>query len=483
MEGSTLGSRCPPVAGASRSRFFLHARLLAAGLLALAIPGTASGGDWPLWLGPEQDGTSREVGWLKEWPEEGPPRLFEKSIGVGYSGIAVAGGHAILFHRGRDELLLESLQPSSGDVRWRFAYPTDYRDRYGYNGGPRCMPVVDVALDASRVLALGPKGILHAVALETGKVLWRRDLQGEFRVEQNFFGVGAAPVVEGALVFVHLGGAELGTGRAFALETSTGKVAWQSRTDGGSYAAPRVARVGGVCHLLIFHRGGLSSLDPASGRERWKFPWRSRTFESVHAATPVVVGDLVFCSSSYRTGSFVLRLEGEEKDLVWQDDLASREKAMANHWCTSIHVGGFLYGFSGRHESEATLTCVELETGKVFWRWRSHLGRGSLLYADGHFLALGERGDLSLLRLSPKGYRELGRVSGVLGWPAWTPPTLAHGRLYLRDERRLVCLDLNPPGGNGRVRTSQRRPSPAGGHRPPGPLDASSVGFARGSGL
>ena len=80
----------------------------------------------------------------------------------------------------------------------------------------------------------------------------------------------------------------------------------------------------------------------------------------------------------------------------------------------------------------------------VRWRWASYLGRGSLLWADGHAIALGERGDLALLRLGPEGHEELRHVQGALDWPSWTPPSLSDGILYLRDERRLVALDLRP---------------------------------------
>lgn len=411
-------------------------------LLLLTVTSVLPADDWPGWLGPHGDGTSRETGWLKDWPEDGPPRLFEKPIGEGYSGITVAKGHLLLFHRQGGELLLDSLDPGGGSRRWRFAYETDYRDRYGYNGGPRCAPLVTEGAKGPLAIILGPKGVLHALDLSGGSKVYRRDLKKEHDIPDNFFGVGATPLVRDDHLFVHLGGTETGSGTAFCLETATGRTRWKSPTDGGSYAAPTFTRIGDTEHLFVFHRGGLSSLDPASGRERWKFPWRSRRHESVNAATPLVVDDIVFGSASYGTGGFALRVRETKCEVLWKDDPTSREKSLATHWGTAHSIDGHLYGFSGRHESGTTLNCVELETGKVRWRWHSPFGRGSMVYSDGHFLALGERGDLALLRLTPREWTVVKRVPGVLQWPAWTVPTLSGGRLYLRDEHRLIALDL-----------------------------------------
>lgn len=354
----------------------------------------------------------------------------------------MALNHLILFHRVSDDEVVESLDPLTGKGRWRFAEPTGYSDRYGYSGGPRAQPIVHREGDTAWVYVLGPKGVLRALALDTGKKIWSRDLETELKLETNFFGVGAAPLLDGERLYVNLGGTDMGTGLTLALDKKSGKIDWKTPTDGGAYAVARTAEIEGARQLFIFHRGGLSCLDPKDGLERWKFPWRSRTYESVNAATPLVHGDLLFFSATYGTGGVCLRVKKDSYETVWKDDLNAREKSLETHWSTANLVDGFLYGFSGRHETGCDLRCVELKTGKVLWKWESYLGRGSMLYSDGHFIALGERGDLALLKLSPGGHQELVRVRGVLTYPAWTPPTLAGGLLYLRDEHRLICMDL-----------------------------------------
>ena len=411
----------------------------------LCVCGLGSGeaADWPLWLGPNQDATFDEKGWLKNWPETGPPRLFEIEAGEGYTSVVVAEGNLILFHRVGGQMHVDNLDPLTGKRKWRYSYPTDYLDRYQYSGGPRCCPQIDLTERPRRIFTLGPQGVLHALDLTTGKKLWRRDLLKEFGLENSFFGVGAAPALHGGRLFVNLGGTEFAnSGLTIALDKKDGRTAWTHRTAGGAYAAARVARVAGVDQLFIFHRGGMACFDPQSGRRKWDFPWHSRIYESVNASTPVIVDDVLFFSATYGTGAVALRVKESSYELLWQDELRSRNRILDSHWSTVIHVDGYLYGFAGRHEPEGSLRCVELKTGKVLWRWRSYLGRGTMLYSDGHFIAQGERGDLVLLQLSPKGYKELRRLRRVLKWPAWAVPTVANGLLYLRDEEKLLCMDL-----------------------------------------
>lgn len=452
-------------------------------LAALALESsTAFCEGWGEWLGPRGDGTSSEKGWLKTWPAEGPPRLFEQAIGEGYSALSVVDGRLLLFHRKGDRLILESLDAFTGRPQWQHERPTAYVDRYGYNGGPRAQPVVarvsenaagdpqpgdgpapgadEGAGEPHRsvplVFALGPEGVLSAHALSDGKEVWAHDLEGEFELERFFFGAGPSPLVDRGVLYLNLGGTEVDSGMTFAIDAATGKVRWKTKSGGGAYATARLAEIGGRRHLFIFHRTGLSSLDPATGEERWMFPWVSRSFESVNAATPIVRDDLVFFSATYNTGGVALKVKSDGYDVLWKDDLLQREKRLDTHWSTALLLEDHLYGFAGRHEQGSDLRCVDVKTGRVVWKWAEYLGRGSMIHADGLAITLGERGDLALLKLTPAGHEEVGRVKRLLSYPAWTPPTLADGVLYLRDERKLVALDLRVP------RSSQdgRAPSP-----------------------
>ncbi len=436
-----------------------------AAIVGTALPSRVSATDWALWLGPRQDATFDETGWLKDWPETGPPELFRIPGGEGYSSVIVVGEHLIFFHRVRGQMHVDDLDPETGDRRWRFSYDTDYVDAWGYSGGPRCCPQVDVTAEKKLVYTLGPNGILHAIELESGRKAWRRDLLGEYSLTQNFFGVGAAPALHGGRLYVNLGGTMGVSGLTLALEARTGETVWKEKTAGGSYAAARVVPVAGVDRLFVFHRGGMACFDPVAGRRKWDFPWRSRKHESVNASTPLVVGDKLLFSATYGTGAVALRLRADDYDVLWKDDLLSREKILDSHWSTIVCVDDHVYGFAGRHEGQAQLHCVELATGRVKWRWRSPLGRGTFIYGDGHFIALGERGQLYLLRLTPEGHKIVAEVPDVLDWPAWAVPTFSGGRLYVRDERKLIAFDLRTKRGEAKPSRSERESGTDGGQR------------------
>ena len=152
--------------------------------------------------------------------------------------------------------------------------------------------------------------------------------------------------------------------------------------------------------------------------------------------TPVVVDDYVFLSAAYRTGAVLLKLSPGGLEVVWKDP-----KAMNSHWATSIHHEGYLYGMNGRHERSARFRCIDFMSGQVLWTAKQSLGRAVFILAEGKLIALGERGILALIEASPESYRERARVQ-VLKYPCWTPPVLSHGLLYVRNETRLLCLDL-----------------------------------------
>jgi outer membrane protein assembly factor BamB len=396
----------------------------------VALLAVLAGEDWPSFLGPRQDGTSLETGVTAAWPAGGPARLWSRPVGNAYSAPVVARGRLVVFHRMRDTEVVDCLDAATGAPIWSYSYPTRYEDRYGYNNGPRSSPTIA----GEHVYTYGAEGVLTCLDFATGRLVWQRQANRDFGVPQGFFGAGTAPVVEGSLLLVNVGGPE--AAGVVAFDARDGKTAWKASNDGASYSTPVVRTVGGRRLAIFFTAAGLLVLDPATGAEQYRFPFRSRSYESVNAASPVVVGDVVFLSATYNTGAVALRLGAKGLETLWQ----SRD-AMQNHWATSIHVGGYLYGVDGRHEEGANFRCVELATGRVRWSEERGLGRATFVLAEGHLIALGERGHLALIELNPDRYIEKSRVK-LLDYPCWTPPVLAGGRLYLRSERQLVCLDL-----------------------------------------
>jgi outer membrane protein assembly factor BamB len=449
--------------------------------------------DWPQFLGPTANGISTETGLLDRWPTNGPPLVWEKVVGTGYSAPSVRGDLLVLHHRVRDEEIVEAFEAGTGKSRWRYEYPSGFQDPYGYNNGPRCAPV----LSSNLCYTFGAEGKLLCLELATGKKVWERDTGKDWNVPDAFFGVGSTPILEGELLIIMVGGQPNSGVVAFDAKTgktvweSVGQKSWQGQSMIGwpgerqvnwatwwkqaSYATPVAATIHHKRHVFCLMRQGLVSLDPKTGTVNFSRWFQSMLNDSVNAMDPVVVDDLVFFSAAYyRVGSVLLRVKADGKSFeeVWRSPRELRETdpktgalvppVLELHWNTPIYHDGYLYAFSGRNEPDAHFRCVELKTGKLMWdrdeSWPGHpppsmkaqpkvYGRGSAILADGKLIVLGEGGLLGLFKVNPKQPEEISRWQvPELYFPCWAAPILANKRLYLRSGQhgacRLVCFNL-----------------------------------------
>ena len=309
-------------------------RLAGVGAVLLLVAGTTLGAqDWPHFLGPERDGHYSGPPLDRDWPGGAPRELWRRPVGEGFAGPVVSGGRLLLFHRLRDREVLEALDAETGDSIWRYDYPSNYRDDFGFDEGPRSAPVVA----GDRVYTFGAQGQLHAVDLETGNGVWRVDTRDRFRFRKAFFGAAGSPLVEGGRVIANVGGPNAGI---VAFDADSGEVLWTVAGEEASYSSPVAATFDGVRHALFFTRDNFVSLDPASGRERFRRSWRARIRASVNAATPLVTDDLVFVSAQYGTGAGLFRVAGSGLDELWRSN-----DVMSNHYATSVHRDGYLYGY------------------------------------------------------------------------------------------------------------------------------------------
>lgn len=449
-----------------RSAFLVVACWMLAGLAALAAENV--GEDWPQFLGPRANGTSLETGLLEKWPKEGPPMLWEKAIGSGYSAPSVRENLLILHHRLRDEEIVQAMDAVTGREIWKYAYPSMYIDPYGYNNGPRCTPL----LTSNRCYTFGAEGKLLCLDLATGKRVWQRDTAKDWVIPPAFFGVGSTPILEQNLLLVMVGG-QPNSGMV-AFDPESGKTVWESvgaknwegvpmtgwpgeRTvrwekweKQASYSTPVAATVNGQRQIFCLMRQGLVSLDPKSGEVHSSFWFRAQVPESVNAANPVVIDDTVLLSAAYyRIGSVLLKPSPDNKSFtqLW------RSPVLEIHWNTPIYRDGYLYAFSGRNEPDAHFRCVELKTGKLMWdrdeKWPGHAprsltyGRGSAILAEEKLIVLGETGILGLFKATPEKDEEISRFQvPSLNYPCWAGPILSRKKLYLRSEKQLVCYRL-----------------------------------------
>lgn len=414
--------------------------------------------DWPAFMGSRGDGRSTETGLPSEFPQGGLPVRWQVETGEGYSMPTIAAGRVFLFDRRGDSARLTALGRDDGRELWHTDYPTDYEDYYGYSNGPRTAPLVD----GDRVYTFGVEGRLRCQSVDDGKLQWEIDTAKRFGVVQNFFGAGSSPVIESDLLIVPIGGSPPGSPKIHtgevkgngsgivAFDKLTGEVRYSASDQLASYATPVLTDVGGRRWGFHFARGGLIGFHPETGAVDFEFPWRSEILESVNAASPVVVGDTVFVSETYGPGSALLKVRAGGYEVVWKDEPGSRKQALAVHWNTPVHHDGYLYASSGRNSGDAELRAVELATGEVGWK-KPGLARSTLLLVDGHLVVLTEYGRVLLIKATPEAYTEVADLTpkdssgnSLLEYPAWPPPALSDGVLFLRGKGGLVALDLIP---------------------------------------
>ena len=421
------------------------------------------GEDWGAFLGPTGNGRSGVTGITTPWPAAGPRVLWHVPLGEGYCAPAAARGRLVTFDRVGAAMRTRCLEAETGRQIWEQSYASDYRDMFGYDGGPRAAPVIH----GDRVLTFGPEGRLECRALADGASLWHVDTSAAYDVVPNFFGVGAAPLVVavdgGEIVVVQVGGSPPGAAPPaperldlvkgldsglVAFDLATGRERWRASAQLASYAAPVPAALGGRTRIVAWLRDDLLVVDPATGGVVAEYRWRADELFSAVAASPVVAGDRVLLSECYGPGSVLLDLAGGDPRVVWRDRTPRPRSALMAHWATPIFHEAHLYGASGRHAGDAVVACVEWATGAVRWT-EPGLGRASMVLADGHLVVLGEFGDLVLARATPTAFDVVSRArlvaadsTPLLSPPCWAAPIVARGLLFVRGARQLVCADL-----------------------------------------
>lgn len=400
------------------------------GLILVAAAGLggstlASAADWPQFRGPDRNGISVETGLIHSFPETGPAVLWRVSLGEGYSGVAIAENRLFTLFSDGDGEFVVGLDADSGKEVWRYRLGGRYTDSQG--NGPRSTPTVENGI----VYALGAQGKLAALRAESGEKVWALDLETAVKAKIPRWGVSTSPLVEGDLLIFDGGGAQGAS--VVAVDKGSGRTVWTSQDDKPGYSSPLAVTVGGVRQVVVLSGTQVVAVAPADGTLLWRQAWK--TDWDVNAAMPVLVPpNKIFLSSGYDTGSALLQLgrttDGFTVETVWES------RGMKNQFSSSVLHAGHLYGLDNK-----ILKCLDAADGSECWKARG-FGHGSLIQADGMLIVLSDDGRLALVAADPSGYQELASAQ-VLEGRCWTAPSLAGGRLYLRNETELVALDLS----------------------------------------
>ncbi|MFN8007318.1 MAG: PQQ-binding-like beta-propeller repeat protein [Terriglobia bacterium] len=405
------------------------------GLLITLLMGSslcvAADADWPQWGGPHRNFVVESGRLAISWPSEGPARLWERELGDGYSGIAVSSGRLYtMLHRGNQEVVV-SLDASNGKTIWEYPYDVTYLDEMNMDTGPG--PHSTPLLVGSYVFTTGTTGRVHCVDSKSGKMVWSRDLFKEFGGTILARGYSSSPIAYQQSVIVTTGG----PGHALvAFHQKDGSVVWQKQDFLNSHSSPTLIKFKEQDQLVGFMAKMIVGIDPANGDLLWNVPHELGGDFIVF--TPLWTEDnLLFFSSAYGGGSRLLQLSKDDGKAAAKELWFNNK--MRIHHGNAIRVGGLIFGSSGDF-GPSFMTAIEVASGKILWQDRS-FAKSMLLYADGKFILLDEEGALALVQMDSQGLKIISKTE-ILKSKSRTPPSLVGTKLYLRDRKTMVALDL-----------------------------------------
>ena len=411
-------------------------------LLSLTVT-VAIAGDWPQWRGPGRDGKSAETGLIENWEKTPPKHLWTiEGMGEGYAAVSISQGS--LYTTGNIENGQGVIKVNLADhtVAWSKVV-TENRPKHGYEGS-RCTP----SLDGDHLYVVTSDGRITCLKSDNGDIVWTHPFSDWGGKMQNGWGYSESPLVDGDLVLCTPGGDDA---MIVALDKKSGKEVWKcampsigdNGKDGAAYSSIIISHGAGVKQYVSLVGHGLISVRASDGKFLWGYNKVANGVANI--PTAVAEGDFVFASSGYGTGSCLVKLS-QDGDGVKADEVYFLDaKTFENHHGGFVLSDGYIY--SGAKHGKGWPICVELKTGVVKWGGDIRpAGGGSagVTMADGQIIYRYEDGLLALVRATPSGYELNGTFKPVYQErESWAHPVVSDGKLYLREQNKLMCYDLH----------------------------------------
>ena len=394
--------------------------LATCGIICAFQPANAS--DWTMFRGPGHNGISNETDWKIAWPESGPAKLWEASVGTGFSSVSVADGRVFTLGNEEKKDTVYAFDAVTGKTIWTHVYSSDIGSKF-YEGGPGSTPTVD----GDHVFTLSKWGDLYCLNTADGNVIWQRQLEKEEGLRLPDWGFNGSPLVHENMLILNVGGGGM------AVDKRSGKTIWLSNDEEAGYSTPLPFSKDGKQYVALTSGDSFLAAEADTGKKTWEISWPTRY--GVNAADPIIVGDQVWIGSGYGKGNGLFNMDGSNTSEVWKNtDLKTQQNP-------PILIEGHLYGFDGDAGKNSPLKCVELKTGKVIWQAEG-IRYGAVAAAGNQLIVISDKGELMIAPATPEGFTPSARAT-VLDGKCWTVPVLSNGLIYVRNSRgRLVCLDV-----------------------------------------
>ena len=401
-------------------------------LLLLSFYAAIGHSQWLQWGGPNRNFKVDSAQLKTTWTEEGPGQLWKRQLGEGYSAICVDQGTLYTMFRRGDEDVVTALNADTGKTLWEYAYTSlpwkEFSKQYG--PGPHATPLIV----GDYIYAIGFRTELTCLDKKNGQKVWSHNLWDEYNAKPGDRGYASSPMAYKDLLIVLAGGKDHGV---MAFNLKDGQLVWKGQDFINSYSSPIIINVDGQDQLIVFVEGKVASLDPNTGDLLWQHA--HNTQYQIHASTPIWGKDnILFISSAYDAGSRALHLSLQNGKTVVKE-LWYNEKVRVQHG-SAVRIGETIYASSGH--GPAFLTAVTVKTGEITTQQRG-FGKANLMMAGHQMIILDEAGQLAIVNANPNSFEVLAQAQ-VLTSRSWTVPTLSGTKLYLRDMKEILALDLSP---------------------------------------
>ena len=404
--------------------------------------------DWLQWRGPDRANRSLETGLFDSWGANGPKLAWTaEGLGEGYASVSVAGNRIYTTGNSSDSQSAVAIDATDGTVLWTHPI-TEGVPKHSYDGS-RSTPTID----DNRLYIVSSDGRIVCLQAEDGSEIWSRSFQDWNGKLMSGWGFSESPLVDGDRVICTPGGKQ---GMMVCLNKITGEEIWAAALDdsdldteaanlneGAGYASPVISNGGGVKQYIQLIGRGLIGVRASDGELLWNYSRVGN--KTANISTAIVDGDFVFASSGYNTGSGLLKLSADgnggvnANEVYWLD----ARKLQNKHGGMTL-VDGYIY--CGHGNGNGLPICVELATGEIAWGPERAEGKGetSLVYADGHLVLRREDGTIILAKASSKTFEVVGTFKPAFQQKeSWAHPVIAGGKLYLREQDKLMCYKLN----------------------------------------
>lgn len=396
----------------------------ATGLAATAIAQTPYG-----WRGPTHDGVYPETGLLKQWPANGPEKLWETlDAGKGYSSPVIVDDRIYLTGMNEDETKeIFSAYSLDGKKIYEVVYGNPWDKTYPET---RTTP----AIDNGKAYVISGSGEIVCINTADGKIVWSVDGGKLYERKTGNWGTSECPLVYDNKVIYTPSGDQT---TMVALNKETGELVWKSEPlgDSGAYISPILISYKGKRQIIGGTGQSYIGVDPETGKIQWRFTDWGRDGKSgggIAPNSPLFKDGKIFFCQGYNINSVMLQLADDlnSVSLIW------RNNDLDTHHGGYVLVDGTIYGSNWINNNQGNWVAVDWATGatKYDTNWGGGKSKGSIVTADGMLYIYDERrGTVGLVKPNPAKFEVVSEFRITKGeGPHWAHPVLHDGVLYIR---------------------------------------------------